>query len=79
MPPVYDEILTAARGLSASDRLRMLETLWEELSPEDWVLPSPAWIAAAQQRSANYDAGRSSSKPWGEVQENARKLVELHE
>lgn len=40
---------------------------WEGVPPTDWPLPSEAWIAEAQRRSAEYYAGRSSSTPWSEV------------
>ncbi|MBL8827759.1 MAG: addiction module protein [Planctomycetaceae bacterium] len=52
-----DEILDAARLLNPADRLRLVATLWEETPPSDWPLPSAAWIAEVQRRSAEIDQG----------------------
>ena len=75
----FNEVLDAARGLSSTERLRLVEALWEELPPADWPLPSAEWIAEAQRRSADYDAGRTSAAPWPEVRARARRKAGLDE
>jgi putative addiction module component (TIGR02574 family) len=77
--PSLQEVLTAARTLSAADRLRLVDSLWEDVPPADWPLPSEQWIAEAQRRSAQYDEGRTSAATWPEVQARARRKAGLNE
>lgn len=74
---VFDEILTAARTLTPADRIRLAEVLWDDVPPSDWPLPSAEWLAVAQQRSEDFDQGRSSGSLWSEVRERARKKAGL--
>jgi putative addiction module component (TIGR02574 family) len=75
--PTFQDVLTAARTLSAADRLRLVDSLWEDVPPDDWPLPSEQWIAEAQRRSAEYDEGRMSAATWPEVQARARRKAGL--
>jgi len=75
--PTFQDILDAARALSAAERARLAEALWEDLPPADWPLPDEEWIAEAQRRSTEYDAGRMSAASWPEVQERARRNAGL--
>ena len=77
MMTTLDDVLTAARTLSATDRLRLVEALWEDVPPADWPAPNEEWIAEAQRRSAEHDAGRTSSSTWPEVQARARRKAGL--
>jgi putative addiction module component (TIGR02574 family) len=60
-----EEIIAAAKTLSAAERLRLVDAVWDEASPESWPRPSQAWIEEVQQRSADYDAGRITVGLWG--------------
>lgn len=73
----FEDILTAARALSPMDRMRLVDTIWEEVSPDDWQLPSEQWLAEAQRRSAEYDSGRMTASSWPEVQARARRRAGL--
>ena len=73
----YNEILIAARQLPSPERMKLIDTLWETVPPEEWPLPSEAWIAEAQRRSAEFDAGRLTGSSWPEVRERARKQAGL--
>jgi putative addiction module component (TIGR02574 family) len=73
----FQEVLDAARGLTAIDRFRLVEALWEDVSPSEWPLPSQEWIAEAQRRSAEYDQGRMPATPWPEVRAQARRKARL--
>jgi putative addiction module component (TIGR02574 family) len=73
----FQEVLSAARTLNTADRLRLANSLWEDVSPADWPLPDAEWIAEAQRRSAEYDEGRMSAAPWPEVQARARRRAGL--
>jgi putative addiction module component (TIGR02574 family) len=73
----FDEILGAAHGLPASERLRLIDALWESVPPEEWPAPSDPWIAEAQRRSAEYDAGRMPASGWPDVRDRARRKAGL--
>jgi putative addiction module component (TIGR02574 family) len=75
----YDDVLVAAQGLPPNDRIRLVQALWDTVSPEDWPLPSEEWIAEAQRRSIDYDAGRITASPWPEVRARARRKAGLDE
>jgi putative addiction module component (TIGR02574 family) len=75
----YDDILGAAQHLPPSDRIRLVQALWEMVPPEDWPRPSNDWIHEVQRRSAEYDAGQSSASPWSEVRARARREAGLDE
>ena len=69
----FDDILGAAQGLPATDRIRLIHELWDTVPPEEWPLPSSEWIEEVQRRSAEYDAGRLTAAPWPEVRARARE------
>ncbi|KLU04001.1 hypothetical protein RISK_003970 [Rhodopirellula islandica] len=72
-----NEILTAAKALPSEERARLIEALWDGISPADWVPPDSQWIAEANRRSDAYDSGETSGAPWGEVRERARRQAGL--
>ena len=57
------EIITAVKSLSPADRLRLVDAVWDETSPETWPKPSQEWIKEVQRRSSEYDAGRMTASP----------------
>lgn len=71
------EILNAAQTLPADQRAQLIVALWDSVSPDDWAPPSPDWIAEAQRRSQEYDAGRMTASPWPEVRARARREAGL--
>ena len=72
------DVLAAARTLSAADRIRLADALWEDVPPEEWPQPSAEWLAEAQRRSAEFDAGRMKAATWAEVQARARQKTGLN-
>jgi putative addiction module component (TIGR02574 family) len=73
----YQDVLTAARTLSSEERIRLADTIREDIPPEDWPAPSEEWIAEVNRRSAEYDAGRMTAAPWPEVRGRARRKAGL--
>ena len=71
------EIITAVKALSPADRLRLVDTVWDETSPDTWPTPSEEWIKEVQRRSSEYDAGRMTASSWPEVQARARRKAGL--
>lgn len=73
----YESILTAARSLPPVERARLISDLWDSTSPEDWPLPSEAWIAETNRRSDALDAGEMTGSSWQEVRARARRQAGL--
>jgi len=77
--PTFQDVLSAARTLNTTDRIRLANAIWEDVPPADWPLPDAQWIAEVQRRSAEYDEGRMSAAGWPEVQARARRSAGLDE
>ncbi len=75
--PIFDDVLGAAQDLPPADRLRLIDSLWETFPTSEWPLPSEEWIAEAQSRSAEYDAGRMNASSWPDVRARARRKAGL--
>jgi putative addiction module component (TIGR02574 family) len=73
----FEEVLDAARTLTAIERFQLVEALWEGVSPAEWPAPSQEWIAESQRRSTEYDQGRMSAATWQEVRARARQKAGL--
>jgi len=73
----YDDVLGAAQNLPPADRMRLIDALWETVPLSTWVPPSKEWIAEAQRRSAEYDAGEMPASPWPEARQRARRKAGL--
>lgn len=67
------QILDAAQLLPAGERTQLIYALWDTVSPKDWPPPSAEWVAEAQRRSKECDAGRMTAAPWPEVRDRARR------
>jgi len=70
-------ILDAAKNLPTSDRAHLIASLWETTPAEDWVAPDADWIAEANRRSDQFDAGNLKGSSWIEVRDRARKAAGL--
>jgi putative addiction module component (TIGR02574 family) len=72
-----EEVLAAAQNLSLTEQIQLIDALAEAFPPEKWPAPSDEWIAEAQRRSAEYDAGRMAASTWPEVRERSRRKAGL--
>jgi putative addiction module component (TIGR02574 family) len=75
--PTFEDVLDAARTLTPTDRIRLVEALWEDVPQSEWPAPSAEWIAEAQRRSEEFDQGRASASTWSEVRERSRRNAGL--
>ena len=56
------------RHLSVTERLQLLEDIWESILEDEAVPPlSPAQRAEIDRRLEAYDANPGSGRPWSEV------------
>ena len=70
MPP-YEALLADATRLPATDRLRLIDAIWDTL-PDDALPPlSDEWTDEIRRRSAAYDAGAAVMVPWEQVKADA--------
>jgi putative addiction module component (TIGR02574 family) len=60
------DLLTEALRLSPSDRLQLIEALWDTLSEED-IPVTPEERALLDARLADLEANPGDQSPWSEV------------
>ena len=72
------EIIQAARALSLTERLQLLDVMRDAEHPDAWPALSPEWLAEVQNRSAAFDAGRMNASPWQDVQARVRRSAGLY-
>lgn len=75
--PTFDDVLGAAESLPSAERVRLIDALIESVPMDEWPVPSEQWIAEAQRRSAEFDAGRMTASTWPEVRQRARRKAGL--
>ncbi|HNI09111.1 MAG TPA: addiction module protein [Rhodocyclaceae bacterium] len=67
-------MLIATESLSRSDKLRLIEQLWEELSREPESVDSPSWhaeaLAEAEQAVAD---GKATFMEWEAAKDSLRR------
>lgn len=74
-----NDILTSARLLPSADRARLIASLWDTTSPEDWVPPNADWVGEANRRSDAFDAGEETVSDWQDARIRARKAAGLED
>ncbi len=73
----YEAVLADAAQLPVSDRIQLMDAIWDTL-PADALPPlGPEWLAEIQRRSAEYDAGRAEVVSWQEVKAAVLGRVDL--
>jgi len=77
MSHAADELLKTALALPEDEQLAFAAALVSALD-ERRVRPfDDAWLAEAERRSAEFDAGAAPARPWQEVKERARQGAKL--
>ena len=76
---IYLEIMTTMqdiKSLSKVEKLRLMETLWIDLSSNEASVTSPAWHETAlNEASRLYAEGKASFTDWSEAKARLRKSV----
>ena len=66
--PFVNSQLAPILSLSVTERLEIVNVIWESITDEDADLPVPEWqIAEIERRSAEMDANPNLSIPWEDV------------
>ena len=64
------------KALSKVEKLRLIETLWADLSGESSEIASPPWHQEALQEAERLHAeGKASFSDWSEAKERIRAAV----
>jgi putative addiction module component (TIGR02574 family) len=73
--PNLETLLSDAAQLPVSERIELVEAIWETL-PADSLPPlSEEWIEEIRRRSAEYDSGAVGTVPWEQVKAEALRRV----
>ena len=75
MTQAAQQVLQNALTLPDEDQLQLVAALLAAVDERGLRPFDDAWLAAIQQRSADYDAGLVTPIPWAEVKANARREV----
>lgn len=73
----YLSVLSAAQNLPERDRLRLIDALWDTVSPEVEAPFSDEWAREIERRVAELDAGSAKTIPWSQIR--AEALARLHD
>ena len=72
------EISLPLKDMSLADKIRVMESLWADLSAEGSGFEPPEWHGAIlNERKAQYDAGQIKASDWESTKERIRNSV-LH-
>lgn len=64
------------KELSKTEKLRLLETLWADLTADDSQIPSPAWHREAlEETRLRHERGEFSFSEWTEAKARLRAAV----
>jgi len=74
-----NDILISAQSLPPSDRARLIASLWDTTSPEDWIPPNADWVGEANRRSNAFDVGEETASDWLDARKRARKAAGLED
>jgi putative addiction module component (TIGR02574 family) len=73
----YETLLSDASQLPLSQRIQLIEALWDTV-PEEALPPlSDEWLDEIQRRSAEFDSGRVEPVPWEQVRADALRRAGL--
>ena len=67
----FASILSAAQQLHEQDRLRLIDALWQSLTPQSEPEISDEWGREIEVRVAELDAGTAETVPWSLVRDEA--------
>jgi putative addiction module component (TIGR02574 family) len=73
MSQAADQLLKSALSLPEDEQLEFAAALVSAIDERRLRPFDDAWLAEAERRSAEYDAGAVQARPWSEVKERARQ------
>ena len=67
----FSSVLSAAQQLPESDRLRLIDALWESVPPDADAPFSKERAHEIERRVAELDTGTVNSVPWSQIRDEA--------
>lgn len=67
----FQAIFSAAQNLTESERLRLIDLLWDTVSPDTELPLSAEWVREIERRVAELDAGTAQTVAWSQVRDEA--------
>ncbi len=67
----FQSILHAAQNLTAQDRLRLIDALWDTVPADSAVPIHEEWEAELESRVAEIVAGTAETLPWSQIRQAA--------
>lgn len=67
----FHSVLSEAQQLSAEDRLRLIDALWDSVPPEVDLPLHEDWAPELERRVAALEAGTVTTVPWTTVRDEA--------
>ena len=67
----FDSVLSAAHQLPPSDRVRLIDALWDTVPADAEVPLSDEWLAEIERRLDAIDSGREATIPWTQIRDEA--------
>lgn len=73
---ISEKIKKQVFDLSKKERAELARELIDSLQPEKKIKSEKEWSNELQRRISQYEKGVSSTKPWDDVKENARSMLD---
>ena len=67
----FHSVLSEARQLSAEDRLRLIDALWDSVPPEVDLPLHEDWAPELERRVSALEAGTATTVPWPTIRDEA--------
>jgi putative addiction module component (TIGR02574 family) len=74
-----DDAFLAAQSLGPTEKLQLINRLWESVPPAEGFRPSESDLAEIKRRWAEYEAGKVELVPWEVVRESVRQRLASHD
>lgn len=70
-----NEILNDINRLGISEKIILVEDIWDSIAQSNAILPMPEWQKIElEKRYGEYKAGKMSLHDWNDVHENLRNM-----
>lgn len=73
---IDEKIKKQALELSKQDRAELAHVLIDSLEPQKKFESEDSWSKELKERIDRYERGESAARPWNEIKENARALLD---
>jgi putative addiction module component (TIGR02574 family) len=73
----YESLLADASCLPLTERIQLIEALWDTVSG-DWLPPpGDGWLSEIERRTMEYDSGAVETVPWEDIRADALRRARV--